>query len=305
MHSFSAMRSALTSAPRLATGHPARRPTARTLARTGLLAALLAGSFGLPVASAQDTPAPASAPAAATALPTPKEIMENYLKATGGREAYSKLTNRVTTSEMEMAAAGIRASIVITQAAPRQMISKVDIAGFGNQTSGTDGVDVWEVATAGPRLVTGRERDIQLRQATFNSELQWETLYTNLKVNQIADVGGKPAYEMEVTTADGVTSTQWYDKETGLLVKTKGVIVSAMGEIPVESTVSDYREVDGIKIPFKTTQSFNGQEMTLTIKSVEHNTNLPADAFAMPDIIKKIKDAAQQAPAAPAAPAVR
>jgi len=300
MHSSSAMRSASTSASMLAIWRSAGHLAGRAFARTGLMAALLVGAAGLPVASAQDTatPAPASAPAAA--LPTPKEIMENYLKATGGREAYAKLTNRVTTSEMEMAAAGIRGSIVITQAAPRQMVSKVDIAGFGNQSSGTDGVDVWEVATAGPRLVTGRERDTQLRLATFNSELDWEKQYTNLKVNQLTDVGGKPAYEMEVTTADGVTSTQWYDKETGLLVKTKGIIVSAMGEIPVETSISDYRDVDGIKLPFKTTQSFNGQEMTLTIKSVTHNTNLPPDTFAMPEIIKKIKDAAQQVPAAPA-----
>ena len=55
------------------------------------------------------------------------------------------------------------------------------------------------------------------------------------------------------------------------------------GEIPVEITLADYREVDGVMVPFRTMETMLMQQMLTTVASVEHNAELPAVAFEPPD----------------------
>ena len=60
-----------------------------------------------------------------------------------------------------------------------------------------------------------------------------------------------------------------------------------MGEIPVESVVSDYKEVDGITMPFTSTETLVGQEVKTTMTSVEHGVTFPPGTFDVPETLKK------------------
>jgi hypothetical protein len=55
--------------------------------------------------------------------------------------------------------------------------------------------------------------------------------------------------------------------------------------VPLESYISDYREVDGILLPFKVRVAVAGQTRVMTNTSVKHNVELPADRFAVPEDI--------------------
>jgi hypothetical protein len=61
-----------------------------------------------------------------------------------------------------------------------------------------------------------------------------------------------------------------------------------MGDIPVETIVSDYKKVDGISLPFKSVQKALGSEFTVTLEKVEHNAKLPDNRFDLPDDIKQL-----------------
>ena len=63
---------------------------------------------------------------------------------------------------------------------------------------------------------------------------------------------------------------------------------TAYGTIPVESYTGEYKEMDGIMIAFKTRILQMGQEVVSTVKSVEHNVEMPKDRFALPDEIKAL-----------------
>jgi zinc protease len=253
-----------------------------------------------PVAFAEGDKAPE---AAAQSLPSAKEIMDKYIAATGGVENYSKIKNRVSKGELDMPGAGIKATMESYTAEPNKMATKMVIPNMMTMENVTDGARAWIVSdTMGSRLLEGPELENTLREATFNSELQWEKLYKSVKVVGTDEVEGKPAYKVEVETHAGPKMTQWYEQESGLRVKLSMVAPTQMGDIETITKFSDYREVDGIKVPFKTTMSQMGQEGTLTLTEVRHNIDLPANMFDMPEEIKKLS-AQQQPEAAPATPA--
>lgn len=271
----------------------------RNLARWTLLLAALAAA---PFAAAQQAPAPA-APAAPTApadtanLPSGEQVLEKYIEATGGRAAYEKLHNRVSTGSFEMPAAGINASMNIVQAEPNKARVTMDIPGVGKVEQGSDGETVWEKSDIqGVRILEGPERDTMLRQLTFNGELNWKTLYKSAETVGVEQVDGKPAYKVKLVAArDDSVIHNFYDQASGLLVRMDMVAKTQVGDLPVNITMSDYAEVDGIKVPMLARQKLGNMEQTIKTESVKHNTDLPADAFALPPEVKALKDKAPPA----------
>ena len=68
-------------------------------------------------------------------------------------------------------------------------------------------------------------------------------------------------------------------------------VPTPFGNIATSSTHSDYREVDGFKMPFKTTELIAGQtEVIVTVEKVQHNTDIPDEKFALPEPIKKLAE---------------
>src|SRR5258708_17765314 len=61
-----------------------------------------------------------------------------------------------------------------------------------------------------------------------------------------------------------------------------------MGEIPAESSVGDYRTVDGVLTPFLVKQKVLGQEFTVTLQSMKTNVEIPKERFALPDDVKAL-----------------
>lgn len=233
---------------------------------------------------------------AQAALPSGMDVLEKYLAATGGRAAYEKVKSRVTHATMDAPAMGIKGKVTIMQVAPNTGYVHTEITGVGVVEQGTDGTIVWEKsAMMGPRIVEGQERESLQRSLTINGELQPEKFYKSVETVGVEDVDGRPCYKVEIVTNAGGKETRFYDKETALLVKTNAVASTQMGEIPIVATATDYREVDGIKMPFKATQEMMGRTITVSIEKIEQNVEIPADKLQMPADVKALADKAAKA----------
>ena len=80
----------------------------------------------------------------------------------------------------------------------------------------------------------------------------------------------------------GSKFTEYYSTKTFLLMKREGVQVSSTSsvEIPYTLTYSDYRDVDGVKLPFKTVSFSNANGNIVTyVKTVKHNVAVDDSAF--------------------------
>lgn len=227
-------------------------------------------------------------------LPSGESIVDRYVQVTGGRAAYEKISSEVTTGRMEMPAQGIKASIKALRGKPGSR-SIVDIEGVGKMEEGSNGSLAWEKSVmTGARVKSGVEQATALRAAAIDREHNWRNYFSAAEVQGLEDVNGESCYKVVLTAKAGKPETRYYSKASGLLLKVAMTMANPMGEIPAESVLSDYREVGGIKTPFKNEMSVMGQKMTMTIESVKYNAEIPAEDFALPPDIAALANKAPE-----------
>jgi outer membrane lipoprotein-sorting protein len=142
----------------------------------------------------------------------------------------------------------------------------------------------------GTRLKEGAEKAEALREATYNEPLHWRELYTKAETVALEDVDGEPAYKIVLTPKEGKPETVYFSKKTGFLIKRTATMSHPMGEVPIEMTLSNYKDQGGIMMPKTMATKVMGQEFTITIDDVKVNTEIPKDRFEPPAEVKKLME---------------
>ena len=245
------------------------------LAPLGCVALIVAGIHA--GAYAQDT------------LPKGEAVLDKYVEATGGKAAYAKVHNSSTKGRMEIAGQGVKGDLTVYGAEPSKMYSVFVIDGVGKIEEGTDGKVAWSLsALQGARVKEGEEKALALRAANFNNHLNWKQFYKSAETTGLETLDGKPCYKVLLTPLEGKPETQYYEKDSGLLVRQTGSVKTPMGEVPVDATVSDYRAESGILMPHLLKQSVAGQQLLFTFASIKFNVEIANDRFDLPPEIKAL-----------------
>ncbi len=240
------------------------------------------------------TPAVAVAPAAPTpgrgaSLPSGAEVLDRYIEVTGGKASYDKIRTRHATGKLTFSGMGIEGPLSMWQSRPDRLRLEVDLQGLGRTESGSDGEVVWENNfMTGPRVLTGVERAIVMRTSSLHAESNWRDYYNEANCVGSGSVDDRPTYEVVLTPVEGKPVTFHFDQETGLIAKMSMIVESPMGEIPTETFPGDYREVDGILVPFRTKSKVLTMNQIIQFDSVEHNGEIPDERFALPDEIRAL-----------------
>lgn len=238
---------------------------------------------------------PGSVDAADEALPSGEVVMDNYVEATGGLEAYGKIHNSVFRGSFEIEQAGIKADLIIYQAMPNKIYTRLESDAMGTIESGSNGEVFWERSVmTGPKLKEGQEKEDAMRDAVFNKFARWREIYQKAECMGVEPVDDAPCYKVIITPKSGSSQTLYFDKASGLLVKAKSVVEHQMGSIPVEASIGDYKEVDGILVSHKAKVSVMGQTRMVIAESIEHNMDIPEDRFSLPEEIQELVDKAKE-----------
>jgi len=251
-------------------------------------------------ASPPQPAAPAKAPvqpAAKADLPSVDALMDKYIEATGGKEAWAKMKTMSTTGELDIPASGIKGKMQSFLGEDGKSYSEIDLGGMGKAIEGSDGETVWSSEPGqGPRILTGEERDLRLTMAKLGNPLDWKKIFGKINVVGVEKVNDKDAYKVEgVTEVGAVPLTQFFDVESGLVTRMDITVDSPAGKIPMEMYPSDYREVGGLKFPYKSRRlMMQSIEMVETTSKIEVNPEIAKDRFELPDDVKALKEAAQR-----------
>lgn len=98
------------------------------------------------------------------------------------------------------------------------------------------------------------------------------------------EVAGKSAYQLTLTKADGDIDEMYIDTESFLLSKMIKRTSINNSEVEVEVYYDDYRNIDGILLPFKIEQRFNSQQgMLVNIKEIKFNIEVDDKIFDKPE----------------------
>jgi zinc protease len=225
------------------------------------------------------------------ALPKAETILDRFIEVTGGRAAYEKRKSEVMTGHIEMTAQNVKGTLTRYSAPPDKSYTVMELDGVGKIEEGAAGGVAWENnPMTGPRVKSGEEKTQSLREATFNGPLNWQKMYVKAETTGVETIDGEECYKVVLTPAEGKPETTYYQKKSGLVVRTTTVASSPMGEFPVEQDVSDYKNFDGVLLPTKMIQKVAGQEIVFTIDSVKVNEEIAADRFNPPAEIKALME---------------
>ncbi|NOT01808.1 MAG: hypothetical protein HOP29_14400 [Phycisphaerales bacterium] len=259
----------------------------------GALATSLVVAFPLltpPFARAQDP---------AEKLPSGESILDKYVEVTGGAAAYRKLTNRKLTGTMNIPSQGLTMKLTSYGASANKSYTLIESEAFGQIEFGTDGKVAWQIhpVMGGPRIMEDAERDGAMREATFNADLEWRSIYAKVECVGMENVGETPCYKVQITPngENAKPETAWYAKDTSLLVKRDSIAESPMGEIPTSLLFDDYKKVDGVLFSHRQTVTQMGSEINFTTDSLAHNVEIPADRFDLPEGVKQLLAEAEKA----------
>jgi zinc protease len=242
------------------------------------LGALLSASVFLPLGSAFGADAP-----------TPEAILDRYVEVTGGKAAYEKRKTEIVHGTIEIAAVGLKGTMVEYFEEPGKYYTAMDLAGVGKIESGLNDGVAWENSVLqGARIKTGAEKAQAIREADMNNLYHWREVYSKVELAGEEAVEGEACYKVVAAPVEGNPETMYFEKKSGLMRKTSLVAVSQLGDVQAESISTEYQRFEDILAPAKVTEKMAGQEFTLTIESMQINPEIPAERFALPDEVKAL-----------------
>ena len=223
-------------------------------------------------------------------LPSPEQVFDKYFQALGGAprlEALTTIVAKGTYAGYDTEQAKVPVEIFAKAPAARTTIVH---ARFGDSVRTYDGRDAWIASADRPLLLmpltggnlTGARVDallgfpLALKQA-FG---QWQ-------------VGATTLDDHDVLVLQGVTQGQppvnLYFDESGLLVRVLRFTDTTVGRVPTQMDFSDYREIGGVKIPFRWTTTWTDGRSTIELVDVQ--TNVPVDStnFRKPQPARALK----------------
>ncbi len=224
-------------------------------------------------------------------LPTAEEVIAKYVEVTGGLDKYKSIKSMHQSGSMSIPVAGIEGTIDLKSIAPDKLAVSVELAGAGNEMSGSNGETVWSSSTmTGDRILTGKEAEQTLLEADLRRIYEPASVYKSLEVVGIEEVDGEKCYKLKVTRNSGDEQLEFYSVDTGLQTRSKITAQSPMGPVRIEVGVSDYKDVGGLKFPHKMTQTFvdQGMVMEVVMKKIELNSEFEAGTFDLPESIQKM-----------------
>lgn len=234
-------------------------------------------------AQEKKTEAPKADAKPAAALPTVDEVLDKYVKATGGKEAIQKQTSRTVKATFEIEAMGLTGPVQMYSKAPNKSAMVIEIPNVGTFNEVFDGTKAWSAnPMSGLREKSGAELAAQKRDSDFYQSLNLKSQYSKMTVKGKEKVGAGEAYVIEATPAEGGPEKLYFDVASGLLVRQDAERESEQGKIAVEIYYEDYKEVDGVKIAHTLKQVTPMFSMTIKTTEVKHNAPIDDAKFNKP-----------------------
>jgi photosynthetic reaction center cytochrome c subunit len=248
-------------------------PTNQGAPRPGGIAPGGAATPGQPQASPSPRPSP----------PSGDEIINKYITAIGGQAAIDKIKTRTMKGSM-VAANGQTLTYEIDQVAPDKAYD-IFTSRAGTMERGINGDLGWVKNPQGVQEITGQQLTGLRASLQIFRNLKLKEQYPRMRFGGRDKVGDRDAIILNVATAENRPERLYFDVETGLLLRRITVLQTIVGIIPEQTDFQDYREVDGLKLPFIILlASVNNSNPISTFKFDEIKLNLAIDdsKFKMP-----------------------
>jgi len=205
-----------------------------------------------------------------------KLIIDYYIKAIGGRESLSKVYDKVMI--LKGATDGMEMTLTISQKKPNKLLQELDYS-VGKQATVFNGEKGKIEGMGQVQYLEGEKLDELKYQAKLNSFLNYTDNGAKLNLEGIQNIEGKDAYRVLLISKKGKKYTHFYDVETGYKLREISELNTSRGTFKQIIDLSDYKEVNGIKYPFRMIQKIGSRTVELIVESIKINSGLDDSMF--------------------------
>jgi hypothetical protein len=209
------------------------------------------------------------------ALPAAEEIITKYLNAVGGKDAATKVKTIVLKGTVERSE-GRNAQFEITlKDNDKYLISLTSPQGVAMQAM--NGETGWQKSSAGSKKLTGGVVDQVRRVAGYFAVIKVTGDFTRMRATGIEKIFDRETYVV-VNVVDPETTIRYYfDTQTGLLLRELITKQTLLAPLPEQVDFEDYRDVNGVKLPFLIRTSDSAPYDNATRKFTEIKLNVTVD----------------------------
>lgn len=224
--------------------------------------------------------------AASSYAETVDDIIAKHVKAVGGLEKLKSIKTERITAKVE--ASGMEIPITILQKRPRMIRTDTTIQGMV-QIQAYDGKDGWSVSPFQGKKDPEPMSPEEVKRLDNRADMDGVLVDYKAKGHKVELIGkdkveGSDAYKLKVTLKNGDVDTMYLDADSFLLVKTEGKRMIRGTESEFETSLGDYKPVQGMMMPFSLEAGAKGSHVKqkVTITKIELNVPIDDALFKMP-----------------------
>jgi hypothetical protein len=217
----------------------------------------------------------APAPKPSEPLPEAELVITSYRKAVAG--------DGVKTIHL-------KGLLDTTRTAPIAVEIDIELPARLAQRATIGGAEVLQVIDRDHGWAVAPGRTIDMPQANLENARKQIALLGPLKVPEaeaprkttsVETIGGRNFVVVESRGARHLERL-YFDMQTGLLYKRAGDTHTPLGDYPYETLYEDYRDIDGVKIPFQTTSRSTNDSTHYTFSEIRFNQPIDPSRFERP-----------------------
>jgi hypothetical protein len=214
-------------------------------------------------------------------LPAADQVLDRYVEAIGGAAALQKLTTRKMQGVL-VSEAGHTYTLEVIQKAPNLGLLR-SVAPDGRvDRYGFDGENAWNSSGTSVSASQGLEGARIARDAQFFLDTDVKKRYPRRFTAGKESLGAEECYTVRAAGPGRVSEQLFFSVKTGLLLRRVVFTRTEAGRFVEQTDYSDYREVDGVKLPFTVARMEVNTRYTEKYSEVKHNVPVDDSVFKFP-----------------------
>jgi len=229
--------------------------------------------------------------AQAQSVPSVDQLLDKYLQAIGGVQNVARITSFVATGKsVGYRGFGGGGIVDVSAQAPDRRATHITFPEYpdrGVSVRTYDGHTGWiatPLAVVRKYELAGSERDGARLDAMLSFPTQIKQALTSLRVGPPSTIGDRDVTVLQGNGPNGTLATLYFDDLSGLLVRMVRHGRSPIGRVPTQVDYSDYRDVGGIRFPFRWTYAWLDGRDDYQFNDVKVNVPIDAATFGEPDV---------------------
>lgn len=225
--------------------------------------------------------------------PKAEAVLDKYIQAIGGAAKVDAINTWEGTGDsigFRGFGGGGKVKLYARRPDQRSMVITYEAKGRDATVRNFDGKIGWTktpINVIGEHLLAGAELDGIKLDAQMMFPTQIKTALKRLRTIDPQDIDDKAMVVVQGNGPGSIVASLFFDKETGLLRRVIRYGDSPIGRMPTQFDYSDYREVNGVKVPFHIEFLWLDGREGLQFSEVKANTTIDAIVFGRPTVLEK------------------